>query len=174
MTEGEKRNWGPVNSLFRTMKSMGFNLNGDRHWDSVEMHLRMFDHLPVDDGCKMWSCKKFNDGGREIVGTFLEKVHDLALDEGRKQGAAAIESLKEVEGIKTLVFPSGLAPTIANLIEQHQLYIEKNDGVYPEEISMLGVQIRGYAKELTGSINRPIPIDGMRYNGKRIVERDDV
>ena len=34
---------------------MGFHLTGDSNWDGVEVHLRIFGHLP-EEGCYRYYC----------------------------------------------------------------------------------------------------------------------
>lgn len=52
---------------------LGANFNGSSSWDGVEAHLRIFGHLPTEEG-GAFTCEKEQDGGRQKVEEFFDKL----------------------------------------------------------------------------------------------------
>lgn len=57
-------------------KKLGFNLiGGNSAWNGVEIHLRIFGHLPEGKTCYRFTCTKGDMAGNyEKVEEFLEKL----------------------------------------------------------------------------------------------------
>ena len=59
-------------------RKLGFNLTDyDDAWDGVEIHLRIFGHLP-EKGCHRYMCEGEKWGGYKKVEKFLEKLVEEA------------------------------------------------------------------------------------------------